>query len=961
MNHRAGFRGFISGGIAGALVLAATAAAVGAPPGGGGQSDAGSLYSDLVVALRAEDGTPILTEYTVVGEEGTAVEYCVQPVSYAAVPGVTSIANPLDGRPVWPLPLQGEWIDNPVDPLPVDEIEACDPQPQYAMFVSEAELERLNLTRTSEDVLTKKLSDVKTKLTLAKTVSLDPAGRLSLDGLPLDAAPEYAAIYKSLMTTGTVPALDFGDIGYDNWQLAAVAIGTAASKGVPLTVDSVQYYNRAVGFTTSDPLPSWPGLEFINSVDPDLATPMPVDVFPGGENFVDYSGFSYNRGDTFIGSVTWLDVATLTWHVTPVLDAIDWTNLASTDGLDQDAVNHRTLTGVTAFAQMADDARAVISYLHEYEVVLPGFYMDPVLVDTTQAQIDATTLPAVSVSAPALAFQTLPFQATASLFNPWGGEVIDGARLRVTIDAATALVPNDVAVSTSEGAMTLSAQGGDLVGWWGPDEGFAMALGYRHAIDLDVTLADAAPTGGYAVTIELVDVADPTGVLASDSVAISVNANVTTAMWGAEIPVRATQASYVMVPVRVYAPTDQDAVLTFALTGPGDDPTTDLLEELAAKDAKVYASDGDDMVPMPLSLTGQDLLTGTWPVSLHPGYNDIEWYLMVAEGAPVGQYGIDAGIQVGTDLAEPQYVSFAAPEQHGSKPPDAGEDTAVPIVTITLDALLADSVSFSFTANEEVVSLSCQLTVDGVKGAWEACDSGTITYTDLEPGAYTFAVKATDLADNTATYIKKFVIDPDTLVVSGPDQLDWVLDRNVTFVLDSTADSATYEVAVNGGAGPACAGDTCVVNGLRAGANRIEVTAVTDVSADPTSVVRKVFVPRGVADLNRSTGWTMRHNADSLFGTLGVTRLKGSYVKAFGASIKRVSLAVTKAPLSGKVHVYLGTRRLTDKPISLSGRKVNGKLIPVKTFVNAKRGIIRVVVVSKGSPVRIEGIGIARR
>ena len=34
-----------------------------------------------------------------------------------------------------------------------------------------------------------------------------------------------------------------------------------------------------------------------------------------GEQFVDYSGFTYNRAQTFNGSVTWLDVPTLTWKV----------------------------------------------------------------------------------------------------------------------------------------------------------------------------------------------------------------------------------------------------------------------------------------------------------------------------------------------------------------------------------------------------------------------------------------------------------------------------------------------------------------------------------------------------------------------------------------------------------------------------------------------------------------------
>ena len=656
MNFSKGSRALVAGGATVAVVLSASVSWA-APPGGGGGADTGSLYSDLVVALRAADGTPILKEYEVTDETGTSLEYCVQPASYVAVPGITPIANPLDGRQVWVIPLQGEWIENPVDPLPVEEIEACDPKPQYAMFVTETELERLNLTRTSDAVLAKKIKDVEAKLISADVIGLDPAGRLTTDGAALDAAPEYAAMYESLMNTGAIPGLDFADIPYNQWQMAAVAIGAAASKGVPITVDTVQYYNRIVGFTMSDPLPSWGDLEFINSQDPDPVTPMPVDVLPGGEDFVDYSTFTYNRSETFIGSVTWLDVAALKWNVSRILDTVPWTNLTAGQ------TNSTPLTGVTAFAQMADDARAVINYLHEHDQILPGFYMDPVLVDTTQAQLDAITLPAVQLTAPAQVFETLPFQMTAALFNPWGGALVDDARVRVTVDAPDALAATDLTVSSGGADVPFTVDGdGDLVGWVGGAEGFEMAPGYNVSSDFDAVVAGSAPTGTFAVTFAVVDVDDPTTVLADDTALISVNANETTVLWGAEIPVLATQGSYVIVPVRAYAPSAQDAVLTFTLTGPGDDPTTDLLEELAAGDAKVYGDNGSDMVAMPLDLSAQDVLTGTWPAALNAGYNEIVWYLLVAEGAPVGQYGIDVGIQVGNDIAEAQYVSFAAPD-----------------------------------------------------------------------------------------------------------------------------------------------------------------------------------------------------------------------------------------------------------------------------------------------------------
>ena len=48
-----------------------------------------------------------------------------------------------------------------------------------------------------------------------------------------------------------------------------------------------------------------------------------------GEQFVDYSDFTYNRSETFKGSVTWLDVPTLTWKVSRITDVVPFTNLSS--------------------------------------------------------------------------------------------------------------------------------------------------------------------------------------------------------------------------------------------------------------------------------------------------------------------------------------------------------------------------------------------------------------------------------------------------------------------------------------------------------------------------------------------------------------------------------------------------------------------------------------------------------
>ena len=138
-------------------------------------------------------------------ETEETTEYCVQPVSYEQVPGLTMQTNPVDGRPVSVIPLQGQWIGDPGSPVAQDEIGACDPQPQYAMFVNEVELERLNLARTADEVIARKIADVKTKFTYADQITLGPTGRISYDGTEIDASPENAGMYESLMTSGTIP------------------------------------------------------------------------------------------------------------------------------------------------------------------------------------------------------------------------------------------------------------------------------------------------------------------------------------------------------------------------------------------------------------------------------------------------------------------------------------------------------------------------------------------------------------------------------------------------------------------------------------------------------------------------------------------------------------------------------------------------------------------------------------
>ena len=834
MDARRRGAGMVASALIATLALSSPAMAAGGPGGGGGGGGGGdttgSIYADLVIALRAPNGTPILLKYVVPATTETAetTEYCVQPVSYVPVPGVTSTTNPVDGRTVWVIPLQGRWITEPGFPT-AEFTGACDPQPQYAMFVTEVDQERLNLARTADEVIATKLADVKTKFLLADEITLESTGRISNDGTPIDASPENAAIYQSLMTTGTIPGLpasmagppaeigpapvDTGNSQFDAWELAAMNIGAAASKSTPLTVDTVEYYNRIIGFpppadpTASPPIPEYVspwGVSFVRPEDPEN----PGSQMTTGEQFVNYNNFSYNRSQTFKGSVTWLDVPALTWKVSPIADVVPFTNLGTPDA-------DGTLHGITAFAQLADDVRALCNFIPD-NTFIPGFYMDVPGVDTTDAQDWAIHNPAVDLNTlPANVFQAYPFQVTASLLNPWGGTLIPNAQLRITIDA-TDVTNADAAFKEGDVTATAAADGqvvpftvvgGNLVGKWGPDTGFPVEPGYNTSTTFNVTVTGGAPIGAHKVTLELIKVSEPTTVLAQESGTITVNASEATVLWGDALPKLATQGVAMAVPLRVYSPMAGSGQLALTLTGPGDDPLTSQTEVMKVNDVKIYASNGSDMVAMPLSLNADGQLAGTWAAPLAAGYTPVIWYTTVAVGALVGNYAFDVSLTGGNTL-DPLVVSVSAPETHGQQPPTAGEDTTPPVLTVTpVNLPLGATASFDITAvDANPVTFECMLTTNDLEGLWESCTSPK-TYTGLQPGTYMLSARGTDRAGN----VSEVVTQSWTVETPPPDNTPPVVTitpvgtpgASAEFTLSANEDPVTFEcmLTTNGVAG----------------------------------------------------------------------------------------------------------------------------------------------------------------
>lgn len=227
--------------------------------------------------------------------------------------------QPLDKDGV-PLPLNedGEPIKEDGTPYTKEELDA---------ILTEVELGRLSVGRSPEKVLDHALSEAEKTIALDAdgVIEFDAAGRIvvvAADGTvyTIDSPLENLALYEQALTS-------------DEWTLAQAAsfLGAASGKEVPISVDSV-YYMDAI-----------------------LAAGTLTDAT--GATYVDFTTFAYDRSDTYSGEITYAvmdpDTGAIEIKTEPVLTAVFD---------DQDV----SATGVVAFATAADDARAVIEFVHSH-------------------------------------------------------------------------------------------------------------------------------------------------------------------------------------------------------------------------------------------------------------------------------------------------------------------------------------------------------------------------------------------------------------------------------------------------------------------------------------------------------------------------------------------------------------------------------------------------------------------
>jgi len=217
---------------------------------------------------------------------------------------------------VQPLDADGNLIPLDAEGQPIDET-----------LVQEVEFGRLSVSRSPSKVSDHALDEALAKLQSATTITLDEAGRLVVDGSAIDSPLENLALYEAIMKDGSLPDVNLPA----DFDVSAL-LGAAADKTGEITVDLLVYENTILA---------------INQTNPD-----------GTITYYDFASYDYDRASTFDGTVTYLKDAdgdgTYEEVTESVMDAV----------FDGENWTDTTAGGADDFAQAADDARAVVEFVH---------------------------------------------------------------------------------------------------------------------------------------------------------------------------------------------------------------------------------------------------------------------------------------------------------------------------------------------------------------------------------------------------------------------------------------------------------------------------------------------------------------------------------------------------------------------------------------------------------------------
>lgn len=272
----------------------------------------------------------------------------------------------------------------------------------------------------------------------------------------------------------------------------------------------------------------------------------------------------------------------------------------------------------------------------------------------------------------------------------------------------------------------------------------------------------------------------------------------------------------------------------------------------------------------------------------------------------------------------------------------------------------APGADFFLTTPGSAVGIAC--TLDGVP---LACKHGALALRDLAAGDHVLTAAGTDAAGNTdaSPAVRRWTVDlaaPETTIAGGPATGSITLSTSAAFTLGATEAGARLACTVDGRA-RTCAPGPLSLTGLLPGTHELRALASDAAgNTDPTAAVRTWTVPVPARSLVRSTGWRLAALPSAYDGRVLTTTQRNASASYSVRGARRLALVVGGGTTHGTVRVYAGSRLV--KTVSLrTSRTVSKRVVPVTTFGAAWTGKVRVVVVTSGRTVRLEGIAAPTR
>ena len=211
---------------------------------------------------------------------------------------------------------------------------STDPEAELPEGVAplEVDLGRLNLGRAPTTVVEHAEDEAMSKITVdGATLTLDPAGRIVVDGVTIDSPLENLALYIAIMTGDTQVLAALEPLLPDDsatFELAASLLGASADKTGEITPDVVFYSNIIYGLV------------------------------PGGADYVDYTALDYDRAATYKDTTVTYQELNADGTTTPVTGTIYDLVFAGVPLTDNNG-------GIDAFTAASNDALQVIEFIHE--------------------------------------------------------------------------------------------------------------------------------------------------------------------------------------------------------------------------------------------------------------------------------------------------------------------------------------------------------------------------------------------------------------------------------------------------------------------------------------------------------------------------------------------------------------------------------------------------------------------